>query len=520
MTASSWSNGRGFDDQQSFANRGFVPYPTQVNLRPAKLAIALLGDRLAVAVLSGSRLDAFVVDAESPAAALRAELDARRFPARTAWVALARAAATVKQIELPPVAGDTRQMVSFELERHLPFQAEDAPFDFVELPPEAPAERGTPVGQRVLITAADRRVVDGALRLAEEARLRPVSLTVAAHNLPALARFRRGKRVAWVHRVGDATDLLLLHGDTLVLSRSLPAADEAAIAEEIQRSFAGVRWRGCDAVWVSGDFDAPGGPAAGPLTALNVPVHEPPWTPVARQRLKGLATDQRGALQLAIAVVSGRGVRPLELLPVALRPRRLTRAQAVTAGVAAATVLLGIVALMAPGWREQRNLSRINAEITRLEPNVKEADRLLRELERKRKLLATADGVEAASIRPLPVLRDLTELLPNDAWLTTVSLDPKGIELTGAASAASTLIPLLENSPRLERVEFSSPVTRGRDNKEQFRIRAAWEPGGAASPAAAAPAPAPAAGVPAATAPPPGAPLPRSPMAPPGVPRQ
>src|SRR5207237_6436422 len=110
-----------------------------------------------------------------------------------------------------------------------------------------------------------------------------------------------------------------------------------------------------------------------------------------------------------------------------------------------------------------------------MEPDVKAVDRVLRDLERKRKLLATVDGVEAAGIRPLPVLRELTEILPNDAWLTTVSLDAKGVELTGAASAASTLIPLLENSPRLERVEFASPVTRGRDSREQFRIRAAWE---------------------------------------------
>src|SRR5256885_10912486 len=51
-----------------------------------------------------------------------------------------------------------------------------------------------------------------------------------------------------------------------------------------------------------------------------------------------------------------------------------------------------------------------------------------------------------------------------------------------------SLIPLLENSPRLERVEFSSPVTRGRDNREQFRIRAAWEAGGAVAPTAGAPA--------------------------------
>jgi Tfp pilus assembly protein PilN len=86
-------------------------------------------------------------------------------------------------------------------------------------------------------------------------------------------------------------------------------------------------------------------------------------------------------------------------------------------------------------------------------------------------------------------MRELTDLLPADTWLTTLSLDGKGVELTGQAAAASALIPLLENSPRLERVEFSSPVTRGRD-KEQFRIRAAWEAGAAQAmlaPAAAAP---------------------------------
>jgi Tfp pilus assembly protein PilN len=307
---------------------------------------------------------------------------------------------------------------------------------------------------------------------------------VAVHNLLVLARMRRDRRVAWVHRAGEATDLLLLHGETLLLSRSLPSSDDAAIAEEIQRSLAAVRWRDCNAVWVSGDGDAPGGPTSGPLTSLGAPVVAPPWTAVARQRLDDLPPEKRGALQLAIAVVSGRTARPLELLPATVRPRRLTRPQAITAGMAATTVVLGILALLAPGWREQRHLSHLNTEIARLEPTVKDADRVLRELERKRKLIATADGVEAAAIRPLPVLRDLTELLPNDAWLTTVSLDPKGVELTGAASAASTLIPLLENSPRLERVEFSSPVTRSRDNKEQFRIRAAWEPGGSVTPGA------------------------------------
>ena len=474
-----------------------------MNFKPLRVSVVLLGDRLATAVLSGARVEAFVVEAETPAVALRAELDARGLPARNASLGLARSAVTVKPIDLPPVTGDMRQMVGFELERHLPFQAEDASYDFVVLPNEAGTERPAGGEQRVLIAAADRRIVDAALRLAEEARLRPMSLTVAAHNLPTLARVPRGAHVAWVHRAAGVTDVLLLVGDMLVLSRSLPGTDEALIADELRRSLVALRWRGCDAVWISGDADAGDALGANPLAELGAPITQPAWTPRAARQIDELAEEHRGALELALAVAAGRGVRPLELLPSAVRPRRLTRPQTFTVGMAAATAVLAIIALLAPGWREQRRLNRIDGEIARLDPDVKNVDRVLRDLERKRKLLASVDSVEAAGVRPLPVLRELTEILPNDAWLTTVSLDAKGVELTGAASAASTLIPLLENSPRLERVEFSSPVTRGRDNREQFRIRAAWEASGAVAPASAAPpaGAAPAPGAPAAVAP-------------------
>ena len=54
------------------------------------------------------------------------------------------------------------------------------------------------------------------------------------------------------------------------------------------------------------------------------------------------------------------------------------------------------------------------------------------------------------------------------------ALSREGVELTGQSDAASQLIPLLEASRWLERVEFTSPVTK-LQGKEQFRIRAAWE---------------------------------------------
>jgi len=435
---------------------------------PLRLAVVMLGDRLGVAAIDRDRVETFTIEAENPGAALRAELDARSLAARTVAIGLSRSTVTVKPIDLPAVAGGTQDMVKFELERHLPIPADDAAFDFVPLPPEPEVEAVPGEVTRVLIAAADRRLIDAALRLAEEAKLRPVSITVAAHDLLALVETDRRHRVAWLHRNGDTAELLLLHESMVVFSRSFAAADDATLLAETRRSLAGARWRSCDAIWVSGD-----GAAAAPFLDLGVPISDPPWTARAERRLAQIA-EPRGALELAVATASNRSIRSLDLIPAAIKPRRFTRQEIRTGGALVVTLLLVVAALVVPGFVEGRRLARLNSEIARIDPDVRAAEKLARELDRKRQLLSTVEKINASSVQPLAVLRELTEILPSDAWVTYLAFDAKGVELTGQAGAASNLIPLLENSPRLERVEFASPVTRGRD-REQFRIRAAWE---------------------------------------------
>jgi Tfp pilus assembly protein PilN len=452
-----------------------------LQLSPLRLAIVMLGDRLSVAAIQRDRREVFTIDAENPGGALRAELDARNLVARKVAIGLVRSAVTVKPIELPSIAGETHEMVKFELERHLPIPADDAAFDFVPLP-SGPEPDGTPSeGRRVLIAAADRRVIEVALRVCEEAKLRPVSITVAAHDLVSLVTTERQQRVAWLHRTGDVIDLLLLQGPDLVWSRSFPAADDETLVNETRRSLTGALWRECDAVWVSGD-----GAAAAAMLDLGVPVSDPPWTEAAQRNLADLG-EPRGAAELAVATAWRRGIRPLDLIPAAIKPRRFTRQEKLTGAALAATVVLALVALLLPGFREGRRLARLNTEIARIDPEVKTVERAARELERKRQLIATLEKAGTGALQPLPMLRELTEIIPGDAWITYLAFDSKGVELTGQAGAASTLIPLLENSPRLERVEFASPVTRGRD-REQFRIRASWEAPSAAAQAPPAPA--------------------------------
>lgn len=455
-----------------------------MTLKRPNLALLLLGDRLIAGAVHGKRFETFTVDSEQPAATLRAELNQRRLGIRSVALGLPRPVVTVKPIELPDVGGELRDMVQFELERHLPFPSDDASYDFVALPRGLSGPSGSGgsatgnAARRVLIAAVDRKVVEGALRLAEEARLRPVSLTVAAHDLLALVSPRQRGHIVWLHRTADSTSLVFLAAGQIVLSRSVPTAEDGALAAEIQRSLAITRWAGVDAVWRSGDGDGATSPTESALTMFGAPVSAPPYTSSARALLVQIDDPAPGAAQLtlAVAMASTRRVRPLDLLPARLRPRRLTRQQLLAVGALAAAVILGIGALLVPGHRENRRLAVINKRIVELDGPARAVEHTLQELERKRRLLTTIRSLESATIRPLPVLRELTDLIPSDAWLTTVSLDVKGVELTGQAAAASSLISVLENSPRFERVEFASPVTRGRD-KEQFRIRTAWESG-------------------------------------------
>ncbi len=483
----------------------------------ARRAGLLLDDAgLTFVAMTGRRgIELFTLEAQdNPGARLTAELEARRLRCGRVRVGLQRSLVTVKVLELPRIAGgQRREMLQFELERHLPFPAEDVAFDTLDLPqtPDGPT--------RLLLAAADRRVVDRALRILEEAKLKPASVTVACHNLPRLLRRRVGaRRAVWVHRVGASTMLVFLADGQLQLSRSVPIESVEGLGEEIAATLPVLKWQDCQAVWISGD-GASGLLSSSPGALGAEVISEPPYDAGLARVISGVPPEQQASAVLALAVAMGKRRPPLDLLPEGLRPHTVTVGQAVTAAMLVVTLGLGLAGLSVQGYKDRRYLRALEATTHTLEPQVKEVDRIAAELNQKKRLLAAVASAEQQGLRPLPLLRELTELLPQDAWLSALNLDLHGVELTGQANAASQLIPLLEGSPWLEHVEFTSPVTKGRD-KEQFRLRAAWE-NGPAGPATAKPAGA--AGRPG-TEPPevrgtPSLPVPHPPLRPPTPPR-
>jgi Tfp pilus assembly protein PilN len=341
-------------------------------------------------------------------------------------------------------------------------------FDFLMLPTAASGQL------RVLVAAAERRAVDGAFRVLEEPRLKPSALTAACHDLPAL--LRRGTRpryTVWAHRANEVTDLVCMNQGRLELSRTVPVKDGEELAREVYATLRLLNWNECNALWISGDqaADFLASPAPG---QIGVPVSEPPWRPSALALIQKLPEQDFGAGMLTLAVAVGSKRPALNLLPPELRPRTVSTGQLVTAGIALITAALGVGLLVGQGYQQHRYAERLSQAIRALDPEVKTVEGLAADLAQKKRLVETIKGIDKSDVRALPVLRELTEHIPTDAWLRTFTMDKQGLEITGQATAANQLIPLLENSPSLTRVEFTAPVTKAGD-KEQFRIKAAWK---------------------------------------------
>ena len=74
----------------------------------------------------------------------------------------------------------------------------------------------------------------------------------------------------------------------------------------------------------------------------------------------------------------------------------------------------------------------------------------------------------------LPLLTELTELLPHNTYLLDIDVRKNEISLTGLSSDASPLLEMLENSPHFKNVRMIDTIKRVGES-EKFKIGMEYE---------------------------------------------
>jgi general secretion pathway protein L len=77
------------------------------------------------------------------------------------------------------------------------------------------------------------------------------------------------------------------------------------------------------------------------------------------------------------------------------------------------------------------------------------------------------------------LLATLTRLIPDDAYLSEMTINGDHVRLVGAANSATALLTLIAQSPGFRGAAFESPIVQDpRLNRERFDITAGIAPRG------------------------------------------
>ncbi len=179
----------------------------------------------------------------------------------------------------------------------------------------------------------------------------------------------------------------------------------------------------------------------------------------------------------AILGAFGAGLKGLRRTPlrINLLPRELRRRPS-RAGYYLMIFLVLLTCLAGMGWagsqvwRQRMVAKTLDGELRTLTATLMDLEAQRARYDAVRERIRFLGRVRDGAPPAIDILRELTDIIPETAWVHQISVSDGRVEMDGYAAAASELIGLLEASPIFQNAEFLSAITRGRDGKDRFRI--------------------------------------------------
>jgi len=384
---------------------------------------------------------------------------------------LARQELLLNRLILPIAARENlTQVLEYEIERVIPLPRDDIFFDY-QVRESGAGENGR---LAVLVVSVPRRVVRGYMDALESAGIRPKSVVVAAAALgdyTAYCRGALGEPVALLVRDGNEGELAVFVERQLVASHALrghtltTAEVNAMVRRDLAEVFHAVE-APVDVFVAASKNGTP--PADAPLDLFAL----------ASGRLDAPASffdAGEPTLLPAVGAALGavrEGVVDIDLLPAEDRP-------GLREGLFVPLLLLVVCVVLALVYgggiivRDEMTRRALAREEEELEPQVAAIKRQEADVRKFRTQIETL--IENQDRRTVHYLKELTDKIPADAYLTTLRYRNNRVEMDGFATKSSELIQILENSPMFKNAQFTSPITQGQGGQERFSIVAEIE---------------------------------------------
>jgi Tfp pilus assembly protein PilN len=328
----------------------------------------------------------------------------------------------------------------------------------------------------VLVVSVPQRVVRQYVEALEHAGVRAKSVVVAAAALGDYTAFCRGQLaepVALLVREGGDGELAVFVERQLVASHGLRNGSMPSIPQVnamVRRDLAEVFYSAEAPVDLLVGLSRNGTPAVTDGTQ--------DLFALASGRLDAPASFFDGAESALLPAVGAalgavrEGVVDINLLPAEHRPG-LQEGLFVPLLLVIAIVVLALVYGGGIIVRDEMTRRALARQVEELEPQVAAIKKQEADVRKFQTQITTL--VENQDRRMVQFLKELTEKVPADAYLTTLRYRNNRIEMDGFATKSSELIQILESSPMFRNVQFTSPITPGPTGQERFSIVAEVE---------------------------------------------
>ena len=172
----------------------------------------------------------------------------------------------------------------------------------------------------------------------------------------------------------------------------------------------------------------------------------------------------------------GLALRPLESNPYKfdLSPKSLSRKKNTPASRTMALGLAVVFLMIAVGMSkvvvDQRTLSSLDQQLAELKLQAEALSQVDQEYQSLEKYTEILNEIDIQSPLKLPILKTLSQILPEDTWLSRISIKHNKVEIQGYSESASKLLPLVENSNFFKNTAFDGSIIKTRKG-EKFSLR-------------------------------------------------
>jgi len=160
----------------------------------------------------------------------------------------------------------------------------------------------------------------------------------------------------------------------------------------------------------------------------------------------------------------------INLLPKNIRKKP---SSAPTYIAVALTVLVLLLSIGLGGnffFQKKMVYKRLTDEVTRLNREVDGLHRLEADITLLQNRISFLAETDMQTTVMLDIVSELSQLLPDEAWIQKFSFANNSVRIDGSAKSATVLIEQLEPSYLFQDVSFLTPVRKGADGKEIFTI--------------------------------------------------